>query len=934
MVVTVIDTAGQAVPGAEISLQVQGGDALGVFQNGEVALVEVGKDVDWSAAGGPITVPLTGTKHVDCTPLVIQSGVPGTAGNCTFEVQADEHTTVTIYGGPSNLEDKAELTYPLGTRLSWYVRCNGIAGPWRVKPVDCTDLDATNSVCDMKINAPANTSVEIYGGPGSYQGGLPAPIVTLPIGVTISYRVTVNGATGPWLTKPIDCTDLDISVGTEGGGDEVCNMAIIAPANVAVELYGVSGGPYHNTDSVDLPMGITVSWRATVSGATGPWFTKKVDCTALNLTGGTTPGGIDICDMLIRAPLGVSVELYGVSGGPFLGGATVSLPVGITVSWRASINGITGPWNTKPVDCTSLDLSHGGPGAEICDMQIQADRGVTVEIYGVAGTYQNGDMIQIPNGASLSWRAKFGSTTTGWQTKKVDCTPLVAECNMKVIAPAGAKVQINYVGTFVNGDTVPLKMGKTYSWRAWANNIYGPWTTKLIDCTPLDATSAFCNMAIDVPEGDEAVFGKHGAKVQINYVGTYTDGDRVLLPNCATVSWRAWVNNLYGPWDTKHVECTALDASEAICVADIVTPTGPPEVVGPQGAKVQINYVGTYQNGDQVALPTGATISHRGWANNIYGPWNTQTIACPSTIAPSFCEMAIVAAAGTKVQINYVGTYVGGNSVLLPIGANVSYRGWANNIYGPWNTKHIDCSALDSGPGEGDPFGAFCDMEIDALRGIDIQINYVGTYHDNDHVTLPIGATVSWRAKVNGHWTGWQTKMVDCSALAAECEILIRTLPGTAVGISGVGTFDDGESASAKMGSTIKWQAKSHGVAGPWNTKLVDCTPIDATDEYCDMAILVDPAIEEDVQVGINGIGTYRDGAVVVLPIGGAIKWQAKAHGVSGPWHDKPIDCNPIQVSLFDGQGVDDFCEVAILVPEEDVRSEVTVGPEHIAARN
>ena len=1085
MTVTVIDTAGQAVEGASIKLKLLDPPHhprwLGTFTNGEAVLVPVGKDVAYTAeVDDDPNSPHTGTKHVDCTPLVIQSGLPGVAGlGCNFEVLADPGDQVQINGDPVLKGNGDPLSGQIGTSFLWRMVCGSITGPWHTKLVDCTNLDATKACCCMEIHAPAGVTVQLNGVPGTFEGvghdrgrrhGPRPSKVNLPIGINILYRVTVSGITGNWINKNIDCTDLDIgegispsnqvcdmailapvgvtiqlngvaglfegteedrrhghghghdnnhhrpghasrppvvplpmgnnilwramvngitgpwitkhidctplevesgdgtgndeqicemdiiapdnvavqlngvsgtfgdgdtvelpmgvnilwrasvngitgpwvkkhvdcsaleiAQGTTVGGFDICDMSISAPPGVTVQLNGVTGGPFADGSQVQLPVGVNLLWRATINGITGPWVKKHIDCSALVISEGTTAGGFDICDMDISAPPGVTIQLNGVTGGPFADGSSVKLPVGVSLLWRATINGITGPWINKAIDCTPLVLTHGTGSEAICDMKIEALNGVTIQLNGVPGTFVNGNTVQLPNGVKILWRALVNGRWTGWQTKHVDCTALVAECPMKIVTPANSKVKIDWVGTFENGDVVPLKMGTSINWHGVSNNATGPGYTKLVDCTTLDASSAYCDMLINTPGT---------GKVKIDWVGTYENSNSVLLPVGIDVTWHAVANGVTGPPNTKPIDCTPLD-------------TGPSEgepygafcnmgIVAPAGGKVKIDWVGTYENGEHVLLPMGVDVTWHAVANGVTGPLYPKHVDCTdlSTLSPSaFCNMAIVAPSGGKVKIDWVGTYENGDAVLLPVGAAVTWRGVASGATSPiGHTKDVDCFPLDA-------TSEFCNMEIDAENGVQVKIDWIGTYSDGQHVLLPIGAQLQWRALVNGQWTSYQTKNVDCTALVAQCmmQIIAPQSPDTDVPskvvIHNVGYYSSGAVVPLKLGKTYQWSpiAVTQGhrqTQSPIRySKLIDCTPLDATDMFCTFAVVNVPT---DATVTINNVGVgYTEGNEVMLPVEQDVTWFLRLHG-NGPNQPKHIDCNDLDVS-------DHTCQMQIL---------------------
>jgi len=384
-----------------------------------------------------------------------------------------------------------------------------------------------------------------------------------------------------------------------------CNTTITMPADLAgaggkVEISGY--GTFNSGDTPSLPSGQNVSWRLKVNGQTSQWYTKNVDCTALEVS--------QYCNMKItNVPAGGSVEISGT--GNFTDGQSVVLPTGVTISWRLKVGGQTSQWYTKNVDCSDLNVT------QFCDMQIKnVPAGGSVEIQGT-GTYTNDQSVVLPICVTISWRLKVSGQTSQWYTKHVDCTPLDASkgiicqtsdarCNMKINNPAGGTVEIQGTGNFTDGATVVLPTGVTISWRLKVNGQTSQWYTKKVDCTPLVVgPEHYCVMAITNPAG---------GTVEIQGTGNFTDGDTVVLPICVTISWRLKVNGQTSQWYTKHVDCTPLEVDQFCSM----------KIVAPEGAKVEIQGTGNFQNNATVVLPICVTISYRVDG----GAWQTKHVDC------------------------------------------------------------------------------------------------------------------------------------------------------------------------------------------------------------------------------------------------------------------------------------------------------------------
>ena len=102
--------------------------------------------------------------------------------------------------------------------------------------------DLVPEYCEMEVDLPIGTWVEIYG-VGWYQDGAK---LWMPSDATIKYRAAnVNKyVRNAWIDKKIDCTPLVPSF---------CEMEVDLPEGTWVEIYGV--GWYQDGDRLWIPSG-------------------------------------------------------------------------------------------------------------------------------------------------------------------------------------------------------------------------------------------------------------------------------------------------------------------------------------------------------------------------------------------------------------------------------------------------------------------------------------------------------------------------------------------------------------------------------------------------------------------------------------------------------------------------------------------------------
>jgi hypothetical protein len=169
----------------------------------------------------------------------------------------------------------------------------------------------------------------------------------MPVGITIQWRAEASKFNGPWHSHAEGGNGLDASSG-------FCAMTVTGvPSGGRVDI---RSGPQNltNGQTVPMPVGITIQWRAEASNFNGPWHNHAVDCNGLNASSG-------FCSMTVTGvPPGGKVD---IRSGPqnLTNGQSVPMPVGITIQWRGDGAGASGQWFTHYVDCNGLDASGAFP---------------------------------------------------------------------------------------------------------------------------------------------------------------------------------------------------------------------------------------------------------------------------------------------------------------------------------------------------------------------------------------------------------------------------------------------------------------------------------------------------------------------------------------------------------------------------------------------
>jgi len=285
-------------------------------------------------------------------------------------------------------------------------------------------------------------------------------------GSAFQWRLNVSGFRGPWRAGTGVCGGqlvvgaADYALMTMGMPDGL--VASGARVNIRYDspdrLFGRGEGLY-------LPSGITVQWQLKVSGFTGNYQSKLVDGSQLQVTDD------HYCLMEIQMPAGLSSAGGGVNiryDSPdriYGSGEKIHLPKGITIQWQLKVSGFSGAYESNLVDCSPLAVNE----AHYCLMAVSipadlASAGAKVNIRydSPDRLFNNGDTIYLPKGITIQWQLKASGCNGAYQTKVVDCSPLLAEdpdvqaCLLsgqvgsitvrKQTLPAGAAGQFSFTG--------------------------------------------------------------------------------------------------------------------------------------------------------------------------------------------------------------------------------------------------------------------------------------------------------------------------------------------------------------------------------------------------------------------------------------------------------------------------------------------------------
>jgi len=730
-------------------------------------------------------------KHVDCNPLVVDG-----EDYCLMTIDmpdglAAAGAKVNIrYDRPNTDYGDGESVYlPKCITIQWQLKVSGFSSAWKQKHVDCNPLVVDGEdYCLMTIDMPdglaaAGAKVNIrYDSPNKDYGN--GESVYLPKSITIQWQLKVSGFSSAWKQKHVDCNPLVV------GDDDYCLMAIDMPDDLAAAgakvniRYDRPNTDYGDGASVYLPKCITIQWQLKVSGFSSAWKQKHVDCNPLVVD------SADYCHMEIqmrddvtRAGGKVNIR-YDSPNRDYDDGDAVYLPKGINVQWQLKVSKMTCGWYSKPVDCSALVVAPQAT-VQMPDDLAAAGAKVNIAYDNPNKDYANGDQFDYVPGKDFQWQLKVSGFSGPMKTRTLGCDGILEVtdadyCKMQVqmpddLAAAGAKVNISFDNpnrTYGDDVYVYLPKGISISWQLRVSGFTGGDHTHEVDCDPLVVTSAdYCKMQIQMPDDLAAA----GAKVNISFDNpnwTYGDDAYVYLPKGISISWQLKVSGFTGGNHTHAVDCDPLVVTSADYCKMQIQMT---DDLAAAGAKVNIahdNPNKDYGDDAYVYLPKAINVTWQLKVSGFTGGSHTHAVDCDPLVVTSadYCKMQIqmpddLAAAGAKVNISYDNPnkdYGDDAYVYLPRGISISWQLKVSGFTGGNHTYAVDCDPLVVTGAD------YCKMGFQIPDGAKVNIahdNPNRQYADGDSVYLPICTDIRWQIYMDGSWSAYDTKHVDCSDL-------------------------------------------------------------------------------------------------------------------------------------------------------------------------
>ncbi len=274
---------------------------------------------------------------------------------------------------------------------------------------------------------------------------------------------------------------------------------------------------------------------------------------------------------------------------------------------------------------------------------------------------------------------------------------------------------------------------------------------------------------------------------------------------------------------------------------------------------------------DLSALPVGAQISTYPW-NSYYtntqtfvknqgdtvtwrlivGPFtgNTFNYTVPNTttailtVGPdAYCKMKVInVPAGGKIDYYpWNNSWTNNQEVFVPIGGSCQWKLTLNGFSGNVYTKNFDCTPLDAKQAWIYVGQSFCDMKVQMAADLvtaNAQVNVYpwNTYWVNNQIiTVPKGASCTWKLIVNSFGGKTFTKNFDCTALVVDSSAyymmkVVKVPDGMKVNVYPWNTYWDNTTIIAvPIGGSCTWKLTGPGAPATQHVKNFDNTDLDAT---------------------------------------------------------------------------------------------------------
>jgi len=256
------------------------------------------------------------------------------------------------------------------------------------------------------------------------------------------------------------------------------------------------------------------------------------------------------------------------------------------------------------------------------------------------------------------------------------------------------------------------------------------------------------------------------------------------------------------------------------------------------------------------------------------------------------------------VEVNGVGTFSTGDQFMVPSGTTVSYRLRRGGVVNDWQSATFP-DALDEGKWRLQFATVTVALHNDGTSLTDdiyaVEISGVGTFHNSETFHVPPDVELSYRLRRGGVVNDWLHATFsagDTNPWSLEFATVTpylhngdTTLAGSvySVEISGVGTFNNGETFHVPPGVELSYRLRRGGIVGPWQHMTFSAGDLLSWPlEFATVVFTFDQALPGDLanlmSTEVNGATTVPNNGSIHLPPGVAVSFRARRGGWTTGW--------------------------------------------------
>jgi len=323
-----------------------------------------------------------------------------------------------------------------------------------------------------------------------------------------------------------------------------------------------------------------------------------------------------------------------------------------TLRCRARTGSITGPWFNHDT-CDDLRYEYATVTLDLYNgtTKLTDTSKYYLEISGI-GNKGHGEIIHVPAGASVRWRARTGSICGPWYNQSwasggkhewaveyatvhivlwndTDGDGVIDE-DEKLANPPHY-LEISGIGNVGTCDTIHVPVDANIRWRARTGSITGPWQNKSWDSGGLhewEVEYATVHVVLyndedgDGIDEDDKLTDKGKYYLEISGIGNVGTCDTIHVPVGANIRWRARTGSITGPWQNKSWDSGGPHEWEVEYATVHIKIYNCDEILTDKSKYyLEISGIGNLGTYDTFHVPADASVRWRARAWCCSGPW-------------------------------------------------------------------------------------------------------------------------------------------------------------------------------------------------------------------------------------------------------------------------------------------------------------------------